>query len=454
MTLRHRLTRQAAWAIVALVLGFGALSWAVTAAHLYAVSRAQALVAAEALADRHAAQVPRYRYRGDPAVWLRVGAASARSPNAAGAMPPRPGFHHLLGRRPALVVTARQGSRVAVVSWPLAADLDVMRDLLLVLALVGVLSGAVAWWLARWATGRMLVPVDRMTRAVEAMVSGSAVAALPEWPDHGTGASDEFNHLSRVFNKLLAALSAQAEREREMLREVAHEIRTPLQVLRGNLDVMSEAADAGSEGVALRQESLDQSRQVIDRLARVVGDVLTVERMRGGRAETGERVSLPAVVLQAAPDATALAPSLELAVGDLPAAVVRATPWTVERALWAVLDNALKYTPAGGRVTLTVVEGAARAGIRVDDTGPGIPPEEQGRVFDRFYRGQAGRHLPGSGLGLAMARALVQYDGGTVEIQSEVGKGTTATLWWPLWRDGGGGPEAGAEGRDPAGPRS
>lgn len=437
MTLRHRLTRQAAWAIVALVLGFGALSWAVTAAHLYAVSRAQALVAAAAVAaPRPSVQVPRYRFAGDPAVWLQVGAASAKSPNAAAAVPPRPGFHHLLGRRPALVVSAQNDGRVAVVSWPLAADLDVMRDLLLVLALLGVVSGGVAWWLARWATGRMLVPVDRMTRAVEAMVSGSPVAPLPELPDQSPGASDEFNHLSRVFNKLLAALSAQAEREREMLREVAHEIRTPLQVLRGNLDVMAEAGDPSTQdGLAVRQESLDQSRQVIDRLARVVGDVLTVERMRGGRAETGERVSLPAVVQQAAPDAAALAPSLEILVGDLPDALVRATPWTVERALWTVLDNALKYTPAGGRVTLTVVAEPTRAGIRVADTGPGIPSDELGRVFDRFYRGQAARHQPGSGLGLAMARALVEYDGGAAALQSELGQGTAATLWWPRWTD-------------------
>ncbi len=433
MTLRHRLTRQAAWAIVGLVLGFGVLSWVVTAAHLYAVSRAQALVAAAAAAQPSPgpAHVPRYRFAGDPAVWLQVGGQVVRSPNARSTAPPALGFHHLLGPRPAVVVASHRAGRVAVVSWPLAADLDVMRDLLLVLALLGLVSGGVGWWLARWATGRMLAPVDRMTHAVEAMVSGGGATRLPEWPTVGD-APDEFSRLSHVFNTLLAAIAAQAEREREMLREVAHEIRTPLQVLRGNLDVMAAASDGEAEGDAMRLESLDQSRQVIDRLARVVGDVLTVERMRGGRAATGERVSLGAIVEQAAPDAAALAPALAIAVEATPPADVRATAWTVERALWSILDNAIKYTQVGG-ITLAVVGDETRAGIRVADTGPGIPPDEQPRVFDRFYRGRAGRHEPGSGLGLAMARALVEYDGGAVTLASGPAQGTTVTLWWPRW---------------------
>ena len=433
MTLRRRLTRQAAWAIVGLVLAFGALSWVATAAHLYAVSRAQALMAAAAVAEPSTGppHVPRYRFAGEPAVWLEVGRAVVRSPNAPSFVPPAIGFHHLLGRRPAFVVAVRRDGRAAVVSWPLAADLDVMRDLLLVLALMGLLSGGVGWWLARWATGRMLAPVDRMARAVEAMVSGGGVTPLPEWPTGGE-APDEFSHLSRVFNSLLAALAAQAEREREMLREVAHEIRTPLQVLRGNLDVMAAASDAEARGDATQLESLDQSRQVIDHLARLVGDMLTVERMRGGRADSAGRVDLAAVVQQAAPDAAALAPALSIAVESADAAEVRATAWTVERALWTILDNAIKYTESGS-VSLSVVAEGSRAGICVADSGPGIPPEEQPRVFDRFYRGQAGRHQPGSGLGLAMARALVEYDGGTVDLASAPGEGTTVTLWWPCW---------------------
>jgi signal transduction histidine kinase len=444
MSLSQRLTRQAAWAIAALVLGFGAVSWIVTAAHLYAVSRAEAVLAARAIAaprpehreaDALALTVPRYRFSEDPAVWLTAGGKAARSPNASTVQPPPLGFQNLLGERPALVVAARSGQRTATVSWPLAADLDVMRDLLAVLALTGIVAGGVAWWLARWATRRLLLPVDRMTRAVEDMVAGGRATALPLWSGQD-GPADEFNRLSRVFNKLLQALTAQAEREREMLREVAHEIRTPLQVLRGNLDLMAQAVEelpAGSDP-SLHQESLEQSRQVIDRLARLVGDVLTVERMQAGRVDAPHAVDLLAVLERVVPDAAALAPALSVALLDRGEAVrVRATAWTVERALWAVLDNAIKYTPGGGSIILRVVSDGARSGVAVQDTGPGIAPEELPRVFDRFYRGRVGRNQPGSGLGLAMARALVEYDGGSIAIGPSPEGGTLATLWWPRW---------------------
>jgi len=450
VNLRQRLSRQAAWAIVALVLGFGAVSWAVTAGHLYAVTRADALVAAQALAEPEsdrasdALQMLQYRFAGDPAVWLTRAGHTVRSVNAPSRKPPPDGLQDLVGQRPALVVSASVDGRSAVVSWPLAPDLDVMRDLLIVLGLLGAVSGALGWWLGSWATARMLVPVERMTRAVEAMVAGGRVTPLPERvsEEAEAGPEDEFNHLSQVFNSLLRAMALQAEREREVLREVAHEIRTPLQVLRGNLDVMAASTSEDGGFAVIHQESLDQSRQVIDRLARVVGDVLTVERMRTGRAETAQPVNLTALVHQVGPDAVALASGLSVSWTAAGSAWVRATAWTVERALWSVLDNAIKYTPAGGVVTLALVRDAGRAGVSIADTGLGIPPDELPRVFDRFYRGRAARQQPGSGLGLAMAHALVEYDGGTVVLESVVGRGTTVTLWWPLW-----------QGDDPAGSR-
>lgn len=429
MSLRQRLTRQAAWAVVSLVLGFGFVTWVATAVHLYAVTRAQAAAAAQELLDHvrdrdGRIEIPHYRYPEDPGVWIREGGRLVRSANVAGRPLPSPGLHGLDTSNPSVVVRAVQGDTVVAVAAPLAADLDVLRDLLVVLALLGVLSGAVGWWLARWATGRMLVPVDRMTQAVDRMVRHRTVTKLPEWSD----ADDEFNRLSQVFNALLAELEGQAERERQMLTEVAHEFRTPLQVLQGNLDLL---ADWGGQDPAVRAESLEQSRQVLGRLARLVGDILTLERARAGRPGPVEAVDLGAVLEGMVDDVRALAPALTVAAEPLPA-TVWATPWMVQRALWAVVDNAVKYTPAGGTVRLRVVTEARRAGIAVADTGPGIPPAEQAHVFDRFFRGRTGRQMGGSGLGLALARALVEYDGGAVDLESEEGVGTRVTLWWPV----------------------
>ncbi|MCL8209085.1 MAG: HAMP domain-containing histidine kinase [Actinomycetia bacterium] len=433
MSLRQRLTRQAAWAVVSLVLGFGCVTWVATALHLYAVTRAQAAAAAHEILDHvrdhdgHV-EIPHYRYPEDPGVWIREGGRLVRTANVAGRPVPAPGLHGLGTPDPAVVVRAAAGDTVVTVAAPLAADLDVLRDLLVVLGLLGVLSGAVGWWLARWATGRMLVPVDRMTRAVGRMVRHRTVTKLPVWSD----TDDEFNRLSQVFNALLAELEGQAERERQMLTEVAHEFRTPLQVLQGNLDLL---ADWGGQDPAVRAESLEQSRQVLARLARLVGDILTLERARTGRPGAVEAIDLAAVVEGMVDDVRALAPGRTVAAEAAPA-TVWATRWMVERALWAVADNAIKYTPAGGTIRLGVVTRPGRAGIAVADTGPGIPPEERAHVFDRFFRGRTGRERGGSGLGLALARALVEYDGGAVELESEEGCGTTVTLWWPVTAPG------------------
>jgi signal transduction histidine kinase len=429
LSLRQRLTRQAAWAVVSLVLGFGCVTWVATALHLYAVTRAQAAAAAHEILDHvrdhdgHV-EIPHDRYPEDPGVWIREGGRLVRTANVAGQPVPAPGLHGLGTPHPAVVVRAAAGDTAVTVAAPLAADLDVLRDLLVVLGLLGVLSGAVGWWLARWATGRMLVPVDRMTQAVGRMVRHRTVTKLPVWSD----TDDEFNRLSQVFNALLAELEGQAERERQMLTEVAHEFRTPLQVLQGNLDLL---ADWGGQDPAVRAESLEQSRQVLARLARLVGDILTLERARTGRPGAVEAIDLAAVVEGMVDDVRALAPGRTVAAEAAPA-MVWATRWMVERALWAVADNAIKYTPAGGTIRLGVVTRPGRAGIAVADTGPGIPLEERAHVFDRFFRGRTGRERGGSGLGLALARALVEYDGGAVELESEEGRGTTVTLWWPV----------------------
>ena len=429
MSLRQRLTRQAAWAVVALVLGFGFVTWVATAVHLYAVTRAQAAAAADEVLDHvrdrdGRVALPHYRYPDEPGVWVRVAGRLFRTANVAGESFPAPGLHGLKTPNPSVVVRAAEGHTAVAVAEPLAADFDVLRDLLVVLGLFGVLSGAAGWWLARWATGRMLVPVDRMTQAVDRMVRHRTVTKLPVWSD----ADDEFNRLSQVFNALLAELEGQADRERQMLTEVAHEFRTPLQVLQGNLDLL---ADWGGQDPAVRAESLEQSRQVLGRLARLVGDVLTLERARAGRPGPVQALDLGTVLNGMVDDVRALAPTLTVEATPLPA-TAWATPWMVERALWAVVDNAVKYTPAGGTVRLRVVSAGRRAGIVVEDTGPGIPPDERERVFDRFFRGRTGRRLGGSGLELALARALVEYDGGSVELASEEGAGTRVTLWWPV----------------------
>lgn len=426
LSLRQRLTRQAAWAILSLVLGFGAVTWTATAFHLYAVTRSQAASLAQSLSreplSRAIGTLSQYRAPGSPQIWIMNRSGIHRS-TPTPAAPPPVGLFSISGPHPMVVVAASSPGMRVVVGWPLSADLDVLRDLLGVLLLLGLVSGVIGLWLARWATLRMLTPVDRMTTAVSQMVEKGTASSLPTWSD----SDDEFNRLTHVFNQLLTQLRQQTERERRVLAEAAHEFRTPLQVLDGNLDLLS---GWGGLDPQIREESLGQSRAVTARLTRLVSDLLTLERASAPRQGEMEPVDLSGLTDSVVEDLKAQAGPLAIAYQRTPTWVL-ASPWAVERALWAVLDNALKYTPAGGAVQLGFVEEGLLAGVRIEDNGPGIPPEDLPFVATRFYRSARHQSLPGSGLGLPIAKALVEQEGGRFHLESTVGQGTAVTLLWP-----------------------
>ena len=432
LSLRQRLTRQAALAMVVLVVGFGAVTWAGTVIHFYditvAASRAQATELLDHLTEGSSppALLTRFQRHEDPMVWVTRGSARWGSPNAVTPIPPL-GLSAIFSPDPLVTTRMHQHPYTVLVATSFASDADLLRESFLVLALVGLAAGLAAVFLARWATTRMLDPVDRMTSAATAMLSSRQVRALPQWSD----IDDEFNRLSHTFNRLLTMVDEDAARDREFLAHAAHELRTPLQVLAGNLGLLEEGDDLDP---AVREESLQQSRQVLDRLIRLVDDLMRLERTRSDRPQR-ERVDLQAVVTAVGEDAAVLAPNLAVAVypRDLSA---NATPWDLERALWAVLDNALKYTPSGGRVELRLLEQDGLVGVQVSDSGPGIPRSELSQVFERFYRGQHTRVTEGFGLGLALARALVERDGGRIELHSEEGRGTSVTLLWPRADEG------------------
>ncbi|MGC8489124.1 MAG: sensor histidine kinase [Clostridia bacterium] len=427
LSLRQRLTRQAALAMVVLVVAFGAVTWVGTAVHFYDItvsaSQAQAVELGEELNAGRSPSVliSHFQRADDPMVWISQGSRTWHSPNAVSAIP-APGLSGLFSHTP-LVTTERRASAFHVrVATSFASVADLLRELFVVLALVGLAAGVAALFVARWATTRMVAPVDRITSAAGDMLVSRRVSELPEWSD----VDDEFNRLTRTFNRLLGMVDEDAARDREFLAHAAHELRTPLQVLEGNLDLLDEGDDLDP---AVREESLQQSRHVLDRLIRLVDDLMRLERTRSERPQK-RRVDLNAVVTAMGEDAIVLAPSLSVTVHPRQLQAW-ATPWDLERALWTVLDNALKYTPSGGRVDLVLLEQGGLCGVAISDNGPGIPASDLSQVFERFYRGQKTRTTEGFGLGLALARALVERDGGRVRLESEEGRGTTVTLLWP-----------------------
>jgi signal transduction histidine kinase len=172
-----------------------------------------------------------------------------------------------------------------------------------------------------------------------------------------------------------------------------------------------------------------------ERMGTIVDDLLTLARAdAGGRALRRERVFLDDLLLDAVPAARPLAErrGVRLEVGTLEEAPVLGEPELLRQAVLIVLDNALKYTPAGGLVTTTVAVGDGRCALTVTDTGIGIAPDVLPHIFERFYRGAAeeGRE-PGAGLGLAIARWIADGHGGRIAVRSEVGRGTAVALVFP-----------------------
>jgi signal transduction histidine kinase len=211
----------------------------------------------------------------------------------------------------------------------------------------------------------------------------------------------------RPLNQSLESLARGVEQRERLIADTSHELRSPLAAMRAELDV---ALDAGEPSL----EVLESTREEVDRLSRIVDDLLTLARLDAGAVDVArEPLDLRELAAAVASRLAPLGVPIEV-TGD--AAVALADPRHLERALRAVVDNAVK---AGGPVTIGVWRHDGRAGLTVADAGPGVPAAERERIFERFARLDPARGRGGSGLGLAIARELVEASGGTLELRED-----------------------------------
>jgi two-component system, OmpR family, heavy metal sensor histidine kinase CusS len=328
----------------------------------------------------------------------------------------------------ARVVPGPDGPLVAQVAATLAPVDHELAELLAVLLLTGplALAGALGggYLLAR----KALAPVDRMAAAAD-QITATRLDRRLEVPDP----DDELGRLARTLNGMIARLERSFEEVRRFTADAAHELRTPLAVLRNAAEVALRA-DRDPEHY---RRVLEDQLEEIGRLTRLAERLLFLCRTDAGLAGAAHRpVRLEDVVREAADHMQAVAAErgLALAVEGLAPCSVRGDEGQLRRLLFNVLDNAIKYTPAGGSIAVRSgpVDGKAR--VVVADTGVGIPAEYLPRVFDRFFRLDAARGMEpeGAGLGLAISRAIAEAHGGTIAVESTHGRGTSVTLLLPL----------------------
>jgi heavy metal sensor kinase len=285
------------------------------------------------------------------------------------------------------------------------------------------IAAVASWWMA----GRALQPVNLLTRTAQEIGISDLDRRLPI---RGTG--DELDRLSKTFNDMFARLAKAIGEMKQFTASISHELRTPLTALRGEAEVM-----------LLEPHSVEEYRRVLasnleeyDRLGRLINRLLTL-----ARAESGDIHMHPVAVdfsnltRYLVEQLESVAASKQVAISfesKEPVSVVADQEW-LESAILNLLDNAIKYTPEGGHVTVAVANQGQERKLEVQDTGIGIPPEALPHIFERFFRADPSRNgrSEGAGLGLNLVQWIVKQHNGRIEVKSTPGKGSCFTVWLP-----------------------
>jgi two-component system, OmpR family, sensor kinase len=298
----------------------------------------------------------------------------------------------------------------------------VNRALLLASIIAGVVAVVISLFMSRRLTG----PLASMTQAAQAMARGDLAQRVQ------VGANDEVGRLAEAFNTMAASVARSEQLRRDLVADVAHELRTPIAVLRADLEAVQ---DGVYQPTAYRVSAL---REEVDLLARLVADLQELSLAEAGqlalqRQSTDLGQLCRQVVATMAPQATGRGVNLAVAQA-VASATSLVDPDRIGQVLRNLVSNALRYTPAGGSVTLDCQANDKMAILTVRDTGAGITAEDLPHIFDRFYRGERSRSRAsgGAGLGLAIVKQLVEAHGGHVWVESAPGSGAAFHVSLPL----------------------
>ncbi len=286
--------------------------------------------------------------------------------------------------------------------------------------LLGLLGG---WWITR----KALAPVAALTEAVEKIHERNLCQPLPR-----SGNGDELDRLTEVFNSMTARLDGSFQRIHEFTLHASHELKTPLTVMRAELETALREQDPGP---AQKERWLSQMDE-IERLAKIVDGLTLLTKADAGQVQLNrDSVRLDELVRETFADAEILAQpaGLNVRLEACQEALISGDRHRLRQLLLNLTDNAIKYNRPHGTVALSLRRAEGLAEFIIQNTGAGVPPELQPRVFERFFRGDAshGHAVEGCGLGLSIAQWIVAAHGGVIQFASEPDKLTTVTVRLP-----------------------
>ena len=343
-----------------------------------------------------------------------------------------------------IVVTTEQGDqRVGYlqIAAPLNGAQQSLRQFGSLMVLGGVIGVLAAAFVGAFLARKALEPIDRITQTASEIARGGDMQRRITKP----GPPDEVGRLTETLNVMLDRLEGMFTAQQRFTADISHELRTPLTTIRGNADLLQRMGGAD-------QASIDAIHAETDRMIRLVGDLLLLAQADAGLPIRREPIAIDQlageVVRQVQVISGGVKVSLQSEAGE--PLCVDGDPDRLRQLLLNLIDNAIKYTPSGGEVKVRVARENGSARLDVCDTGPGVPPEhlQPGPngvplIFERFYRveksrtrsaalGGNGRSGSGTGLGLSIAYWIVQAHAGRIEVHSDIGSGTTITVWLPL----------------------
>jgi len=304
------------------------------------------------------------------------------------------------------------------------ATLQTLAGVLVLLTVLSmVLTGVMTWFV----NGQALAPLATVTKVATQITRADDLSRRIQISGVR---DDEVGELIEAFNQVLGRLEKLFTSQRRFLADVSHELRTPLTVIKGNVGLMRKMK-------TLDEESLSGIETEVDRLTRLVGDLLFLAQAESGRMPMDRSpVELDTVLLEVFQQARTLAGErISVTISEIDQIQVNGDRDRLKQVLLNIAGNAVQYTPSGGRVILSMRKAGDRAQITISDTGPGIPAVDLPHIFERFYRSEKSRKRSlhgGFGLGLSIAFWIVRNHGGTIDVASIEGKGTTFTVWLPL----------------------
>jgi len=300
--------------------------------------------------------------------------------------------------------------------------IDAFRGIFLVtMALLIGLASGVGWFMAR----RAVAGVEAITRTARSISGGTLEKRVPV-----KGRGDEIDQLAMTFNQMLDRIQSLVAEIRQMGDDIAHDLKSPLTRIRGMAEIALTTAKSPAEYEAMAASAIEEC----DRLLEIINTMLMISKTEAGAEKpVREKIDLAGLVREACDlfGATAEDRGLTLSCHVPEACVILADARMIQRLLSNLLDNAIKYTPAGGSVEVSLFAAAeGNATLTVRDTGVGISAGDLPHIFERYYRGDRSRSEPGTGLGLSLARAIARAHSGDITVQSRLQEGSTfaATL--------------------------